>query len=480
MFSSVNFFYNLCFFSEYFSSYLVIVFLVLLVSSTVYTPLSGNHFKKFIGHFSKKVFLTLLTFLLFWFILKIYTDLHVGYNFYVFVGLQPCLTFSSHFSDTLVCLSILTSFISWVYLSERYMSRSDYNIFYFLIFIVCTVQMTSSYDLFRMFIYFEFLFLPSLYFVYIFGYSKKVDITVNFLLKWTLSGSFLVLLGICSLYQVTGSLDIIIISSYKFTNAELFFYFFIFFIGFGVKLPIWPLYYWLTKVHVEAPTGFSIFLSGFLVKTAFFCLVFFIYILNNTVYVTVSLGIILWGSIDASVRMWTSTDIKRLIAFATIQEMNLIFLFLFLLSTGNYRVLNCFLLVHGLLSSFLFFLVDQVQKQFNSRNLILLGGLSLFVPIISFFIWVAILIFRGFPAFVKFLIEWELLTSLMVNFGFFGFFLFFLIGFFGVIGFCRVWLLALYGSSKRVLKKDMLKQDLTLAAFISTTLFGLNNFFYFF
>jgi NADH:ubiquinone oxidoreductase subunit 4 (subunit M) len=54
-------------------------------------------------------------------------------------------------------------------------------------------------------------------------------------------------------------------------NSEnLAFISFLFFIGFGVKIPVWPFHYWLTRVHVEASTGFSIFLSGFLVKAAVF------------------------------------------------------------------------------------------------------------------------------------------------------------------------------------------------------------------
>ena len=42
------------------------------------------------------------------------------------------------------------------------------------------------------------------------------------------------------------------------------------FLGFGFKVPIWPFHYWLTKTHVEAPSGFSMYLSGFLVKTALY------------------------------------------------------------------------------------------------------------------------------------------------------------------------------------------------------------------
>ena len=118
--------------------------------------------------------------------------------------------------------------------------------------------------------------------------------------------------------------------------------------------------------------------------------------------------------------------------------MNLILLFLLLNSNSNFNVLNIFLLMHGLLSAFLFYLVDNVQKRFQSRNLVTLSGLSSLLPQLHTFIWCGILIFRGFPLFIKLVIEWELLTSLLTAFEFLGFFIFFVISFLGVTGFCRI------------------------------------------
>ena len=259
------------------------------------------------------------------------------------------------FSYTMTILAIFVSVISWTYLSERYMFKYDFFIFYFFIFTLCTILMVFSINLLQMFVYFEFIFLPSLFFVYQLGYSKKTPRSVTFLLTWTLTGSFLVLMSLSYLYSSYACVDITYLRCIKFSNLETLFLFLIFFIGFAVKIPAWPFYYWLTKVHVEAPTGFSIFLSGFLVKTAFFCLTFFYFLFYNFYLNLIFLGIVIWGGYDSSIRMWGSLDIKKLIAFATVQEMNLIIVFLLLSYNSNLMILNIFLLIHGILSAFFFF-----------------------------------------------------------------------------------------------------------------------------
>lgn len=379
------------------------------------------------------------------------------------------------FSDTLNCLCLVTTIISVIYLSERYLFKLNVNIFYFYIFVCCTLQMTATNDLFVMFIYFELLFLPSLFFVYHLGYSKKVDITVTFLLKWTLSGSFLCLLVFCYFFFINNSLVLTSENFIKLSDFEQSSLILLFFLGFGVKLPIWPFYYWLTKVHVEAPTGFSIFLSGFLVKTAFYCFSYLFLFYTSVKITTFMLAFVIWGSLDASFRMWTSTDIKRLVAFATVQEMNLIIILLFILDSTNYNILNCFILVHGVLSSLFFYLVDQVQKQSFTRNSTMLSGLSTILPSLTFLVWWGILVFRGFPIFIKFLIEWDILLSLISCFSFFGFICFFFLCFFSVIGFCRLWFIVLYGAPKNIyIYKLILLKDYIIGFALCFILFNLN------
>lgn len=85
--------------------------------------------------------------------------------------------------------------------------------------------------------------------------------------------------------------------------------------------------------------------------------------------------------------------------------MNLIMIFFLLIGNVNTSILNIFLLVHGVLSAFFFFLIDQVQKRTHTRNLTSIGGLGIYTTFLVSLIWGALLIFRGFPVFVKFIIE---------------------------------------------------------------------------
>lgn len=453
--------------------------LLLYKFTSIYT---NNYFKNFLLIFYW--FFILLLWLVF--IIKLYYTYKL-LNFYettLAVTLRPEYIFVnfSRFGDTLILLCLTTLLISWIFLSERYININCFHTTYFFIFVVFTINMVYATSLFIMFIFFEFIFLPSLFFVYILGYSKKVEKTIKYLLLWTLTGSFLVLISIIYIYNVTYTLDIHTLKYMRFNNIEKNILFLFIFLGFGIKIPVWPFHYWLTKVHVEAPTGFSIFLSGYLVKTALFCLIIFINFFKHSVFGYFYVTLIIWGIIDASIRMWTSTDIKRLIAFATIQEMNLIMFFGFFSDYTNYQLFSAFIIMHGILSSLLFFLVDQVQKRYQSRNLLTLSGLAHKFLNLSIIIWLSILIFRGFPIFVKFLIEWEFLVLLYENWGVFGIVLFFIITLFSVIGFARVWFTVLYGQPlhNSIVSTDMLKTDKFIALFLISLLVFLSTFLCFF
>ena len=460
----------------------IILMFFLIIILVIFPNFLKISIKNYFNNF-KVIFMLLLLCSLLCFLIKFIVSFFINNTTYItnYVYSQQfnyCYLIPANnvFSDIIIILCIVTTFISWIYLSERYLFFNYFSVIYFFIFIVFTANMVYTNNLMTMFIFFEFIFLPSLYFVYYLGYAKKVDKTIKYLLVWTLSGSFLVLCSILYLYSITKTL---LISNYmwiQFSEFEKNLLFLGFMVGFGVKLPLWPFHYWLTKVHVEAPTGFSIFLSGYLVKTAFFCLSYFIYYFMTTTLHYVFLTIIFWGAIDASIRMWTATDIKRLIAFATIQEMNLIVGLLLLLNNSYLTILNLFLLVHGVLSAFLFFLVDQVQKRYQTRNLVTLSGLAYKFPVLHKIIWFSILIFRGFPLFVKFFIEWELLSLLIVNFNMIGFFVFVLITVYGVIGFSRIWLSILYGQPSIELTKstDIIKVDLYVAYMLVIILFVLS------
>jgi NADH-quinone oxidoreductase subunit M len=101
----------------------------------------------------------------------------------------------------------------------------------------------------------------------------------------------------------SGCTSIFLIKNFIFSDIETLFLSIFLFFGFGFKVPVWPFHYWLTKTHVEAPSGFSMYLSGFLVKTAlygFYKIIDIFSFESNSVLFSTICAV---GIIDASLKM---------------------------------------------------------------------------------------------------------------------------------------------------------------------------------
>lgn len=355
------------------------------------------------------------------------------------------IVFSSSFSDAILILSFLTGLICLELLGLKNLFKKINNISLFYIFNFFVVIMVSSNNLLIMFVSFEFIFLPTMYFVYKLGYSKKIDKANEVLFYWTLFGSFLILCSLGYIYYNYNTLNYIFLQKIQMTNLESQILFVLFLIGFGIKIPLAPFHYWLLKVHVESPTAFSIFLSGFLVKSALYCLFMLLTLFNNVDnYLLLSIWIF-YSLIVATVGLARQTDIKKLIAWATIQEMT--FMLLFIIFKQMFLTHTCvlFIILHGLMSSYMFFIVDMLQKRFKTRSLLYIKGLHLLLPRMTKHIWFLILLFSGFPLTAKFFIEWNLI-SLMVETNFLILiYVILFVNFAGAIFFCKVLFTIIYG-----------------------------------
>ncbi len=357
-----------------------------------------------------------------------------------------CLFYSNNLlGDSIIFLSFFIGFICLCILGFKSITYKIESIVLFIFFNLITTIMCSTNNLLIMFIMFEFLFLPTIYYVYILAYAKKSDKSINYLVLWTLFGSFLCAFGLTYIYAVSNTLNYQQLFIYKFSNFEKNFLFIIFFIGFGIKIPLTPFNNWLIKIHVEAPAGFSIFLSGFLVKSAFYCFYTF-----NHIFQTVEnkwlLTIIICISIfESSLEMWNQTDIKKLIAWSTIQEMGLILMFFLNTNQQIYFLSIIFIVMHGILSAIMFLLIDIIYNETKTRNLINLQGLGVHFTEIKIYLWIQILMFLGFPLTVKFLIEWQVLTFLYSSNMFFIMITMLTLNIIGNLGFLKNMLLILYG-----------------------------------
>lgn len=184
-------------------------------------------------------------------------------------------------------------------------------------------------------------------------------------------------------------------------------------VGFLFKIPTYPFYYWLTKVHVEAPTSFSIFLSGFLVKIAIFGLYKFMPYLG-ALAINLAIFSSLMGAVVASIMFLHQIDLKKLVAYATIQEMGVFASFLFITQNSNIEALSIFLITHTALSCYYFFVTEVVYKKAGTRSFIGLIGLIYAGPKVAGYTAISILLFKGLPYTSKFMAEASFVDALAI------------------------------------------------------------------
>jgi len=317
------------------------------------------------------------------------------------------------FSLVLITLAYVVGFISLTSLSDKTFWSNTKHPLIFTFFIIVVILFVTCDHLFTFFLYYEFLLIPSFFIVYLVSSNMKGVQASMYFLVWTQAGSTLVLAVVVQLMQIEGvdyfnQLSTLGLYSNCIEKIK-----FILFIGFGFKIPIWPLYYWLTKTHVEATGAFSMYLSGFLVKTALFGLYKFLLYMSwsytNILFITIALT----GVIVSSLQMWAQVDLKKIVALCTVQEMNLLLIcFLFGQTPLVYfGIMFCFM--HALLSTLMFFLVDLLQKRFSTRLTTELSGVIHICPNLGISIIFMCLCFLALPFTLKFTCEFVLFSGIL-------------------------------------------------------------------
>lgn len=386
------------------------------------------------------------------------------------------------FGFILLLLAYSVGFLSLLTLDTR-LSQVNFNFFiYFNFFVIIVFFFVIVNDIVLFFFFYELLLLPSFFFVYYVSYSKKALQASLYFVIWTQVGSLLVLLVVFYLVSKTGHTSFFVLKRFPLMANDALLVFSLLFFGFGFKIPIWPFHYWLTKIHVEAPSGFSIYLSGFLVKSAlfgFFKLSNLLFFELNTVFF---IFIAFLGAVDASFKMWGQSDLKKLVAYCTIQEMNLI-LIVFLWGDSFISICGFFFsAVHAFLSSLMFYLVDCVYRRYHARSVFAVSGIFTLFPNLGFLIFLMVVFFGGLPGTVKFVCEFYIFNVVLSSSFLSCIFLMFTLNFFGLVGFSKCWFNAIFGlpSSKRSpAALDLSKKELSI---ILSSFFFLffSTFFFFF
>ena len=248
----------------------------------------------------------------------------------------------------------------------------------------------STLDLLLFYIFFESILIPMFLMIGIWG-SRRRKIRASYLLFfYTLFGSVLMLVAIMAIYAQTGTTDYQTLLLADFSENKQKFLWLAFFLSFASKIPMVPVHIWLPEAHVEAPTTGSVILAGILLKMGSygfirFSLPLFPYAslyFTPLVYMIATVSII-YTSLTAI----RQTDLKRIIAYASIAHMNLIMLGLFSLNIQGIEGSLIQMISHGVVSSALFLCVGVVYDRHHTRLLKYYSGMVLVMPVfISIFL----------------------------------------------------------------------------------------------
>lgn len=411
------------------------------------------------------IFLILLFYLFFF---KIYYSHHILLNFYQKFKYLNLLEIS------LIFITILISCLCYALSLKKVLKNNKIylNFYWFFNFIILFLVFSKTTISF--FIFYEMFLLPSVILVYISSPNKRsLKVSVYFLI-WTQLGSFLIFLACVVLFNSYNVYYFFDATSKVFFQKWKYFHVFLL-LGFFIKIPTWPFHFWLTKTHVEANTGFSIFLSGVLVKIAVVGLYkfmpFFSY-LNKNVFLFIAIISI----IDVALKIPFQTDLKKIVAYSTIFEMNYIILNFSFFSNNSIYIITMFLIFHTCISTLFFFLVDVLYKNYNSRVVNTIKNLNKTSYLLSIYLILCLNFFSGFPFTIKFNLEMFILNKLfMYSFPLFMFTLIFifLFNFF----FFKHFISMLFGTSLNSLKlKTMSLFEIFLFSLIFFFLIFLNIF----
>jgi len=297
---------------------------------------------------------------------------------------------------------------------------------YFAMFLLLDTGMIGVFcalDMFLFYVFWELMLLPMYFLIGIWGGPRREYAAIKFFL-YTLAGSVLLLLVMIGLYFSTvnpetgiHTFNMILMTDPANVSQGIFatvgstarmLAFVALFIGFAIKVPIFPFHTWLPDAHVEAPTAISVILAGVLLKMGTYGLlrISFPIFPEMTLYFQLPMMIlafvnIVYGALCAMAQ----TDFKKLIAYSSISHMGYVLLGMAALNVQGMTGAVFQMFNHGTITAMLFLLVGVLYDRTHTRGLNEFGGVYNKMPLYSFFTVIAFFAAIGLPSMSGFVSE---------------------------------------------------------------------------
>ena len=291
--------------------------------------------------------------------------------------------------------------------------------FYFSLLLVLETAMFGVFmarDWSLFYVFWELTLIPLFFLIDRMGGANRHRAALNFVL-YTLGGSVFMLVALLLLYDAA--------PGHSFAMADMaqggrglppatqLLIFAGLFIGFGVKMPVFPLHGWLPLAHVEAPSPISILLSGVLLKMGSYGLIRASETLPGAMLAvqdwlaTLALVSLVYGSVLA----WRQTDLKRMVAYSSVAHMGVVLLGIATLNVTGLGGAVFQMTAHGLAAALLFLLVGALYQRTHTRELGEIGGLIGRAPRLTFLLSLALLSAAGLPGGAGFIAELHVLVG---------------------------------------------------------------------
>jgi NADH-quinone oxidoreductase subunit M len=262
-----------------------------------------------------------------------------------------------------------------------------------------------SLDFILFFLFWEIGLVPMYFLIGIWGGQRRLYATIKFFL-YTIFGSIFMLVGILAIYYahgtITGEYTFNVLKLYQvnYPDTLQWWVFLAFFLGFAIKVPVFPFHTWLPDAHVEAPTAGSVILAGILLKMGTYAFLRFNLPLlpgASIAFTPFILAIAVIGIIYGAFLALAQKDLKKLVAYSSVSHLGFVMAGIFAI---NYQGIDGSILQmvnHGISTGGLFLIVGMLYERRHTRLIEDFGGLAKIMPVYAAFVMVIVFSSIGLP-----------------------------------------------------------------------------------